>query len=82
MVEKDKEVLKLTKLLKHWADHNNSHEEDFLKWRDIAKSKGFNNVVENLNKAIEMTNKSTEFLLQAHEEMEKIDLKTNCTLKE
>jgi hypothetical protein len=70
MVEKDKDVLKLSKLLKHWADHNNSHKEDFLKWRDIAKSKSLNKVVDSLNKAIEMMDKSTEFLLKAHEEIE------------
>ena len=57
--------LKLTKLLKHWADHNDSHKESFLKWRDIADTKGLKIVVENLNKAIEMMDKSTEYLLSA-----------------
>ena len=65
MDKSDKELLKITKLLAHWADHNNSHKESFLKWRDIAESKGLNAVVENLNKAIEMMDKSTEYLLSA-----------------
>lgn len=65
MDKSDKEILKLTKLLKHWADHNDSHKESFLKWRDIAETKGLEMVVENLNKAIEMMDKSTEYLLSA-----------------
>ena len=70
MEKNSKEILKLSKLLKHWADHNNSHKESFLKWRDIAQNNGLNEVVSNLNKAIEMIDKSTEFLLKAHNEIE------------
>jgi len=65
----DKDILKLSKLCKHWADHNDSHKESFLKWRDIAKSKGLESVVENLNKAIEMIDKCSEYLLTAHEKL-------------
>ncbi|MHA1659285.1 MAG: hypothetical protein ACTSUT_09205 [Promethearchaeota archaeon] len=70
MDKKDKDILKMSKLLKHWASHNDSHEEGFLKWRDIAKSKGLNTVVDNLNKAIEMMDKCTHFLLKACDELE------------
>ncbi|MFW9877794.1 MAG: hypothetical protein ACFFG0_32330 [Candidatus Thorarchaeota archaeon] len=65
----DKDILKLSKLCKHWADHNDSHKESFLKWRDIAKSKGLEGVVENLNKAMEMLDKCNEYLLTAHNEL-------------
>ncbi len=65
MEKQDKELLKLTKLLKHWADHNDTHKESFLKWREIASTKGLTKTVENLDKAIEMMDKSTEFLLLA-----------------
>ena len=69
MDKKDKEILKLTKLLKHWADHNDSHKESFLKWRNVAKERGLDNIVENLNKAIEMMDESTKYLLLAHDEL-------------
>ena len=65
----EKELLKLYKLCEHWAAHNNSHKESYIKWRDIAKEKGLNLVVEKLNKAIEMMDKSTEYLLLAKEDL-------------
>lgn len=65
MEEQDKDILKLSKLCKHWADHNDSHKENFSKWRDIAKSKGLNAAVENLNKAIEMLDRCNKYLLTA-----------------
>ncbi len=66
----DKQTLKLSKLCEHWASHNNSHKESYIKWRDIAKEKGLNSVVEKINKAIEMMDKSTEFLLSARKDLE------------
>ena len=65
MDKKDKDIAKLTKLLKHWANHNDSHKDSFLKWKEIAQSYGLSHVVDNLAKAIEMMDKSTEFLLKA-----------------
>jgi len=67
---KDKEILKLSKLCLHWANHNDSHKENFLKWRNIADSKGLNNVVENLDKAIEMMDRCNEYLLSVNKELE------------
>ena len=66
----DKQILKLSKLCEHWANHNDSHKESFAKWRDIAKEKSLTSVVENLNSAIEMMDKSTEFLLSARKDLE------------
>ena len=65
MDKRNKDILKLTKLLRHWADHNDSHKESFKKWRDIAKEYDLNEVVEKMNQAIEMMDKSTRFLLDA-----------------
>ena len=62
----DKQLLKLSKLLEHWAKHNDSHKESFVKWRDIAKEKSLTSVVENLNNAIEMMDKCTAFLQKAN----------------
>ena len=67
----DKDILKLEKLCEHWAKHNNSHKESFEKWRDIAKQKSLDDVVENLNRAIEMMDKSTEYLLLAKQNIDK-----------
>ena len=69
MEKQDKDILKLSKLCKHWADHNNSHKESFSRWRDIAKGKGLDEVVVNLNKAIEMLDKCNEYLLTAHSKL-------------
>ncbi len=68
--KQDKEILKLTKLCKHWADHNNSHKESFLKWRIVAQEKGLESIAGKLNKAIEMLDKCSEFLLAANKELE------------
>ncbi len=70
MDKQDKDILKLSKLLKHWADHNNSHKESFIKWRDVAKNKGLDSIVDNLDKAIEMMEKCNEYLLEANKELE------------
>jgi hypothetical protein len=66
----EKEILKLSKLCEHWAAHNNSHKESYIKWRDIAREKGLLTVAEKLDKAIGMMDKSTEFLLLARRDLE------------
>ena len=66
----EKQILKLSKLCEHWAAHNNSHKENYIKWRDIAKDKGRTSVADKINKAIEMMDRSTEFLLSAKEDLE------------
>jgi len=63
----DKQILKLSKLCEHWANHNDSHKESFVKWRDIAEEKSLTFVVENFNDAIEMMDKCTKYLLSAKE---------------
>jgi len=68
--KKDKDLLKLSKLCEHWANHNESHKENFLKWRNIAEEKGLYTVVENLDKAIQMMDKCSESLLLITEELE------------
>jgi len=66
---KNKEIQKLSKLLHHWAEHNDSHKDSFIKWRDIARENGLMSIAEKLDKAIEMMDKSTEFLISAHKEL-------------
>ncbi|MHA1670042.1 MAG: hypothetical protein ACTSV5_05615 [Promethearchaeota archaeon] len=61
MANKQKE--KLAKLCEHWANHNESHKESFVKWRDIANEMQLISVVEELNEAIKSMNKCSEHLL-------------------
>jgi len=68
--KKDKDMLKLSKLCQHWANHNDSHKENFLKWRNVAEAKGLEKVVENLDKAIEMMEQCSNYLLDAQKELE------------
>ncbi len=69
MEKQDKDILKLAKLCKHWADHNESHKESFLKWKNIAENKNLIQVVENLEKAIEMLDKCNVYLITAYNEI-------------
>jgi len=69
-MNRDKDIQKLSKLCLHWANHNDSHKENFLKWRNIAENKKLNNVVKNLDKAIEMMDKCNEYLLFVNKELE------------
>ena len=70
MDKQDKDILRLSKLCKHWADHNDSHKENFIKWRNVAKVKGLESVAAKLDNAIEMLDKCNEFLLAANKELE------------
>ncbi|TXT62289.1 MAG: hypothetical protein BAJALOKI1v1_980003 [Promethearchaeota archaeon] len=65
----NKNIKKLEKLLEHWAEHNDSHRESFEKWKDIAEQENLNTVAEYLEKAIEMIDKSSDYLRKAHDEM-------------
>ncbi len=62
----NKNVEKLAKLLIHWVNHNDSHKESYEKWKNIAKEEGLLSVAECIDKAIELLDKSTEFLLKAN----------------
>ncbi len=65
----DKQLLKLSKLCEHWANHNDSHKENFLKWKDIVKEKGLDSIAEKLNKAIESMDECSEYLLAINQEL-------------
>jgi nickel/cobalt exporter len=59
----DKQKEKLAKLCEHWANHNESHMESFVKWRDIANEMQLKSAVEDLNKAIESMKECNKHLL-------------------
>ncbi|TFF94398.1 MAG: hypothetical protein EU543_01390 [Promethearchaeota archaeon] len=66
----DRKISKLKKLLEHWAEHNDSHKESFVKWREIAKEEGLISVMEKLDKAIEKIDECSEFLRNAYQEIQ------------
>jgi nickel/cobalt exporter len=66
----DKQKLKLMKLCEHWADHNDTHVENFKKWYEIAKEMQLNEVANDLMNAIDAMNKSTGFLISAKQKLE------------
>jgi hypothetical protein len=68
----DKQILKFAKLCEHWAQHNDSHKESFRKWLDFAVENQLNDVSTDMMKAIEMMDKSTEYLLKAKARLESI----------
>jgi len=70
MEKKKKETAKLSKYLIHWADHNDSHKESYIKWRDVAKNNGLNSIAEKIDNAIKMMDKSTEYLTSAYGELQ------------
>ncbi|MFX1412258.1 MAG: hypothetical protein ACFFA2_00335 [Promethearchaeota archaeon] len=72
MFKQDKDVLKLFKLCEHWVSHNNSHTENFEKWRVIAEEKQLKNVEDYLKNAINMMKNCNKYLLAAQKELEKI----------
>ena len=66
----NRKISKLKKLLEHWAEHNDSHKESFVKWREIAKEEDLISIVEKLDKAIEKIDECSEFLRNAHQEIQ------------
>jgi hemerythrin superfamily protein len=69
MSDPDKELMKLERYCKHWADHNISHKESFLKWKNIAKEKGLESIEENLNNAMKAIDNCNEYLITAYNEL-------------
>ncbi len=63
----DKEIEKLKKLLIHWIDHNNSHMKSYIKWRNYAQGRELREVVENMNKVIELFEEGNTYLAKAHQ---------------
>ncbi|MBD3253956.1 MAG: hypothetical protein GF383_02635 [Candidatus Lokiarchaeota archaeon] len=70
LTKKDKELLKLSKLCQHWAEHNESHKESFIKWLNIAKDRGLSDVVEDLSSAVKTMDECNKFLLSAKDRLD------------
>ncbi|MFX1514242.1 MAG: hypothetical protein ACFFCQ_16835 [Promethearchaeota archaeon] len=72
MNKQDKDLLRLSKLCEHWASHNDSHMENFEKWRNIVQQKQLINVEDNLKNAINMMKNCSDYLIAAKMELEKL----------
>lgn len=70
MTKKDKDLQKLGKYLKHWADHSESHKEKYIEWQRVAESKGWDQIGEKLKNAIARTDEAIEELLSAYDSLE------------
>ncbi len=57
-------------LLKHWAEHNNEHSEEFRRWAEIAKSYG-KTPYDAILAAAQQMDKANEFLKQALDSLKK-----------
>lgn len=63
MSEVTKETLEI--LLKHWAQHNRDHSEEFRKWAEKARGLGEVGACDAILAAAQQVDKTNEFLLQA-----------------
>ncbi|MEA1921591.1 MAG: hypothetical protein U9N63_02955 [Pseudomonadota bacterium] len=60
---------KLTMLLNHWIDHNDSHQTDYKKWAVQAKEEGREDVVEKILEAMQLFQEGNQRLRQAQQIM-------------
>ncbi|MBN2332679.1 MAG: zinc transporter [Deltaproteobacteria bacterium] len=56
---------KISLLLTHWIEHNDSHEEDYKKWASQAKKEGMDEVVELILAALNQFKEGNNRLRQA-----------------
>ncbi len=63
-----KEIEKLRLLLPHWIEHNMGHEEDCLKWSEVARKSGLKTVAEHIDAAIAAMKQANDALGKALEE--------------
>jgi hypothetical protein len=62
------ERLRLKKLIKHWAEHNDAHRARFEESSGKAEEMGLIAVVDNLKKAAESATQVSKYLRRALEE--------------
>ena len=58
---------KLRVLLPHWIDHNTGHEEEFLKWVEVAREEGQKEVADYIAAAVEKMQETSALLEKALE---------------
>ena len=60
---------KLGVLLSHWVDHNDSHKDNFYSWAKKAEQAGLGEIAAHLKQAGDLSEKVTEHLKEAQEEL-------------
>ncbi|MBN2808677.1 MAG: hypothetical protein JXR80_04210 [Deltaproteobacteria bacterium] len=60
---------KLTMLLNHWIDHNDSHQSDYKKWALLAEEEGHSEVVGKIREAMQLFQDGNQRLRQAQQIM-------------
>ena len=63
MTEKT-ELEKLRILLPHWIEHSHSHQHEFKKWAEVARSEGKEDVADLIGKAISAMREADKVLEQ------------------
>ncbi len=58
---------KLTMLLNHWIEHNDSHQTDYKKWATQAKEEGHAEVVGKILEAMQLFQEGNQRLRQAQQ---------------
>ena len=61
---------KLTTLLNHWVDHNNSHKDNFISWSEKAKEGGLEEIAQLLQEAGSLSEKVSQSLEKARGTLE------------
>ena len=62
-------LIKITNLIEHWIEHNNSHIESFNSWADKITLADFVQSAKNITLAAQKMDESNEYLKKALEEL-------------
>ena len=60
---------KITNLIEHWIEHNNSHIESFNSWAEEIEQADFAQSAKSIKLAAQKMNESNEYLKSALEEL-------------
>ncbi|MDW7731699.1 MAG: hypothetical protein SCH66_04625 [Methanolobus sp.] len=60
---------KLTHLLEHWIEHNQSHSKSFKEWAARVKEAGYEEIAEDILLAEKKMNECSELLEQARDKL-------------
>ncbi|MGP8322349.1 MAG: hypothetical protein ACT6FE_08560 [Methanosarcinaceae archaeon] len=60
---------KLTHLLGHWIEHNESHSKSFMEWAVKIEAAGFGDAAKEILLAADKMNESTAYLKKAKEKL-------------
>ena len=60
---------KLTHLLEHWIEHNQSHSKSFKEWASKVKEAGYDELAEDILLAEKKMNECSEVLEQARSKL-------------